>query len=858
MARICTYLSLLLLLLHANLSVHAQSANPIVNENLNPGVAIATWGVPDFRDTRINGFATEISVNKGTTVSFKVHSQSGASFTMVIYRLGYYGGNGARQIANLGTVTGAAQPSGIFDAATGLLDCRNWSVSKTWAVPATAVSGVYIAKVTRTGGGSNHIVFVVRDDASTSDMILSTTDATWQAYNGYGGNYLYAGTTAGYTNGRSVKVSYNRPFFPYDAGFLTNNRQSDWYMLAEYPLIRFLERNGYNVSYLTNVDMARSGSLLLNHKLFITAGHDEYWSLEMRNNMEAARNAGVHCVFLTGNEVYWKTRWEKDGANNDYHTMVCYKEGTMGNGSVDESSCGSKCDPLANIWTGLWRTGGAYDAGKPENSLTGQISWVETQDAIEVPYEYKNHRFWRNTTVANLAAGQKVTTSAFGLGFEWDFEQYENTYPAGRMKLSKTTINSRTHHLSLYRHSSGALVFGAGSIQFVWNLDPNHFGGTGSTETKDVQQAMINLFADMTVQPGSLMAGLVAATASTDVTAPTASFSFPSLNAQLVKDVPIVISGTASDNAFVSVVEISLDGGTTWQPASGTNNWSFTWKPTAAGTYTLKVRAWDDSGNKGTPGAVPSSSAITVTVNATALKICPCTVFNDTQAIQAPTVNAYNDGTGLTLGMKFRPLENGYITGVRFYKALNNSGTHTGMLYSNSGTLLAQAVFSTETPSGWQSVSFAAPVFVKKDTTYVVAYHSPSGFYSATENYFATAVNQPPLLGLADGTDGANGVYKYTTSPAFPNTAANQSNYWVDVLFSQVINTWVGTSDTSWENPLNWSAGVVPSTQSSVFIPDGTPFGPVIHSNIIIRSLNMSKTASLTVTTGFSFRVQLP
>lgn len=851
-------IAFLLFFMQGSPTILAQSANPIVTENLNPGVPIATWGVPDFRDSRINGFATEISVNKGTTVSFKVHSQSSANFTMDIYRLGYYGGNGARQVANLGTVTGKAQATGITDAATGLYDCRNWTVSKTWAVPVTAVSGVYIAKITRTGGGSNHILFVVRDDAAASDMIMTTTDATWQAYNGYGGNFFYNGTTAGYTNGRAVKVSYNRPFFPYNAGFQTNNMQSDWYMNAEYSMIRFLERNGYNVSYLTNVDMVRTPSLLLSHKIFITAGHDEYWSAEMRTATEAARNAGVHCVFLTGNEVYWKTRWENDGAGNPYRTLVCYKEGTMGNGSVDESSCGTKCDPLAAVWTGQWRSGGAYDAGKPENALTGQISWAATNNAIEIPFEYKNHRFWRNTSVASLAAGQKVTASAFGLGYEMDFEQYEAKYPEGRMKLSSTTVDSRTHHLSLYRHSSGALVFGAGSVQFVWNLDDAHLGGAGSTVSTDLQQAMINLFADMTVQPGSLMPGMVAATASADLTAPTAAFSFPAHAAQLVKGVPVVITGTATDNAFVSVVELSFDGGITWTPATGTTNWSYTWKPAAAGTVTIKVRAWDDSGNKGTAGSTPASNAISVTVNTTALTICPCTVFTDAQAIQAPTTNAFTDYAAIVLGMRFRPTENGYITGVRFYKALNNNGVHTGMLYSNSGNLLAQATFATETASGWQTVSFNTPVFVKKDTTYVVAYHSASGFYSASLYYFTASVNQPPLIGLGDGVDGANGIYKYSNTPAFPDITTNQSNYWVDVVFSTALNTWVGTSSNSWEDPLNWSAGYVPSTQSSVVIPSGTPFSPVTHSNITVKSLHMNAAASLTVSTGYSFRVELP
>ena len=102
-----------------------------------------------------------------------------------------------------------------------MLDCGNWSESAPWDIPSSAVSGLYIAKLERSGGGSNHIVFIVRNDASNSDMYFQIPDATWQAYNGYGGNSTYDGNT-GYPNGHAVKVSYNRPFFPYNSLFNTD------------------------------------------------------------------------------------------------------------------------------------------------------------------------------------------------------------------------------------------------------------------------------------------------------------------------------------------------------------------------------------------------------------------------------------------------------------------------------------------------------------------------------------------------------------------------------------------------------------------------------------------------------------
>jgi hypothetical protein len=119
----------------------SRAQNPIVTENALTGNPISEGGVPNFRDTRIAGFSTKMSLNAGETVHFKISVETGATFTLKIYRLGYYGGNGARLIVNLGTLSGVAQPAGISDPATGLLDCGNWSESASWAIPSTAVSG---------------------------------------------------------------------------------------------------------------------------------------------------------------------------------------------------------------------------------------------------------------------------------------------------------------------------------------------------------------------------------------------------------------------------------------------------------------------------------------------------------------------------------------------------------------------------------------------------------------------------------------------------------------------------------------------------------------------------------------------
>src|SRR5262249_31659401 len=154
----------------------------------------------------------------------------------------------------------------------------------------------YFAKITRTDtNGASHIFFVVRDDSSTSNLIFQTSDTTWQAYNNWGGNSLYSSTTGGpgTSPARAYKVSYNRPF---NTRVVDNGQDFVWN--AEYPMIRWLEANGYDVSYMSGADTDRAGNLITNHRAWLSVGHDEYWSAGQRANVEAARAAGINLGFF--------------------------------------------------------------------------------------------------------------------------------------------------------------------------------------------------------------------------------------------------------------------------------------------------------------------------------------------------------------------------------------------------------------------------------------------------------------------------------------------------------------------------------------------------------------------------------
>ena len=134
--------------------------------------------------------------------------------------------------------------------------------------------------------------------------------------------------------------------------------------------------------------------------------------------------------------------------------------------------------------------------------------------------------------------------------------------------------------------------------------------------------------------------------------------------------------------------------------------------------------------------------------------------------------------------MKFRSDVAGTVTGVRFYKGSSNTGTHTGHLWTATGTLLASATFAGETASGWQQATFSSPVPIAANTTYVVSYFAPNGSYSADDGYFSNGADAPPLHGLVSGLDGSNGVYRYGSASSFPSDSFGNSNYWVDVVFA--------------------------------------------------------------------------
>lgn len=648
----------------------AAPANRIVAENCLPGNPREEWDVNAQGDPEIQGFATDMSVNLGETVEFKVKTHS-PSYRIDIYRMGWYGGNGARLIETIrpSVPLPQAQPDCRVHTNMRFVDCGNWRVSASWQVPADGVSGVYAARLVReddepepwtvegergfptdrppTGPhayGANglgalrdalvekrasHILFLVRDDAGGSDVLVQTADPTWVAHNRYGGASLYGSWSAvdgggggGDVRSRGYMASYNRP--------LTNRLGdlSEEFFSAEYPLVRWLERNGYDVSYFAGVDTDRRGEQLTDHRVFISAGHDAYWTRAQRENVEAARDAGVHLAFLGGGVSMWKSRYLPSLAPSEtpYRTLVSFRE-TVAHG---------KLDPQKELWTGTWRDPREFnpEGADPENALTGTIATVGAfrNDRLHIPASYGQRRFWRNTEVEQL---EGEATAVFGrgvLGHEWDQDIDNGVRPAGLIRLSETTVDnvayvqdwgsvydsgSATHHLTMYRAPSGALVFSAGSVQYSWGLDDLHtYFTTPSGRVRPdpmgaepaIQQATVNLLADMGLQPASLQPELMGAEPSQDAAGPLAEIAEPRDGTAVRRTVRVAGTAVERGGGVVAAVEVSTDGGVTWHPANGTGQWHYEWTvPAGLSETVILSRAVDDSGNIG-----PTSSAVTV------------------------------------------------------------------------------------------------------------------------------------------------------------------------------------------------------------------------------------------------------
>jgi len=331
---------------------------------------------------QIEGYASLTSVNVGGQISFMVNVSAAAQYTMQIYRMGYYGGTGGRLMQDLGTLTGSPQPACPRVTTItnfGLTEC-NWTAAYTLTVPTTWTSGNYLVKLIRSDDKlESYMTFVVRNDAGAADLVLSMDVSTWQAYNMWGGS---GNGNVGYdlygefndttyntiSSQRAHAVSFNRPYLDQSETDGAGN-----FFLWDYPMIRWLESQGYNVTYATDVDLETNPGLLSGRKALLNTGHDEYYSDNMRTNLQGYINGGAHMGFFSANNVYNRIRWSNDGSGQPYRTVICYKDATL--------------DPQSPP-TIQWRS---LSPPQPENAILGVMQNGTSNDR---PFEVYNAGSW--------------------------------------------------------------------------------------------------------------------------------------------------------------------------------------------------------------------------------------------------------------------------------------------------------------------------------------------------------------------------------------------------------------------------------------------------------------------------------
>ena len=451
-----------LLLAVASIGASAEGAaqnppNPVVIENSREGSG--GWADSLSGSTTVEGYTSEVSVLPGETVHFHVASERTGPYTVDVYRLGWYGGLGARLVASFG---GTAQPQPRSSAATG----AGWPVTSELTVPGDWVSGYYLARFH--GGGaasgrrSSSCAPLPRGPRRFSSRFRSTRGR--RTTHG-AGKSLYDDNSAG---GRGDRVSFERPFAP---AYL---QPLEW----ELHLLRFLEREGYDVAYQTDVDTHRDPASLLRYRLVIVAGHGEYWSSRMRDAFERARDAGTNIAFFGANVGYWQIRYE-----NQERTIVAYK-----------SAADPEHDPT--LRTLLFR-----ELGRPECQLLGVMfqSGLTSGSAPSLDYVARAPADDPWFVGTGLAPGMVVPGV---VGPEWD--TLPAAPPGGCVKPSLKVLFDYTGppigaNSVRYVADSGARVFSSGSMRFAWGLDaftpPTQ--GRPTSPLPALQQFVRNMLADL-------------------------------------------------------------------------------------------------------------------------------------------------------------------------------------------------------------------------------------------------------------------------------------------------------------------------------------------------------------------------
>jgi hypothetical protein len=444
--------------------------SPIAREN-------QLTGAPDWQFERtpepipFGLYLSHSSISGGERLNVFASARSATSCRLEVFRLGSYGGAGARRVLLQDGVRIPNQgwwlpadglrdaPAAAYDAATGHLDC-NWAPVASISTSTDWVSGYYAVRLTDTAGTRCGGMFVLRNDARPGKMIVLIPTFTHQAYNVWGGKSLYDYNTTNiaflFGHTRAVKVSFNRP---YDRAYGIKQEILDD---AEPQFVQWVEGQGYDVSYCTDADLHRRPDLLQQSNALLVVGHAEYWTHRMLSHTISLRDAGKHLAFLGGNDIYWQIRTEADSNGHSDRTVVCYKNAADDPRGGDPSAATVRfVDPAV---------------GFPQSVVTGTVYGSELLPYAQDWIVARDHWLLSGT---HLRSGDRIK----GLvGREYDCVGQAEFTPPGMETIAASPVTDAhggrgTAGSTLYRWPSGALVFSAGTVYWsraLANGSPNY------------------------------------------------------------------------------------------------------------------------------------------------------------------------------------------------------------------------------------------------------------------------------------------------------------------------------------------------------------------------------------------------
>lgn len=446
----------------------------LITSGADTGTPLTVWIAAGARAVRgeLELFLDRVSARPGDAVG--VYAAAAAPARLSLWRLGA----SPRLVAELEEIPRQGQPPPRFVPETGAVSCESWSRTATVALDPDLATGVYAVRLDNAQHSADAILTVLPQGEPDVLVVLPVT--TWAAYNWWGGRSSYDG---GAYNGlaRAYAVSFDRPMRPAMPP-LWELEQGHPYFTWEHPLVLWLERQGFEVGYATSLEL--HDGVLPARKLVVSAGHDEYWSNEMRDTLDSGLARGLSLFVAGANEICWNIRLDasKLGA---HRVMTCYKD--------------PWADPLVHSdparATSRWADWPLY---RPESDTTGVkfVDWDYSLNRAPASWIARNtsHPLFEGT---GFAHGDRVEGI---VGDEWDAFDPTSVVSDRVQILGESepligaNLGPSRSHTVVHRTHAGGLVFATGTTSWCWGLNATSVTDRATRPDERLQRLTRNVF----------------------------------------------------------------------------------------------------------------------------------------------------------------------------------------------------------------------------------------------------------------------------------------------------------------------------------------------------------------------------